>query len=65
MTLTYDDVFGKRKKRTIDECIGDLMLAIAICLAVFFWIFSVLIRFLDSPDMNLRLLIMGTNLQLY
>jgi len=64
MALTYDDVFGKKKK-TIDERIGDSMLAIAICVAVFFWFFSVLIRFLDSPDMSLSLLIIGTNLQLY
>ncbi|MBC8439832.1 MAG: PAS domain-containing protein [Deltaproteobacteria bacterium] len=64
MALTYDEVFGKKKK-TIDERIGDSMLAFAIGLAFFFWFFSVLIRFLDSPDLSLRLLFIGTELQFY
>jgi len=64
MALTYDDVFGKKKK-TIDERIGDSMLVFSIGLAVFFWFFNVLIRFLDSPDLSLKLLLIGTDLQFY
>ncbi len=64
MALTYDEVFGKKKK-TIDERIGDSMLAFAIGMAFFFWFFTVLLRFLDSPDLSLRLLFIGTELQFY
>jgi len=64
MAVIYDEKFWNKKK-TIDERIGDSMLTIAICIAVFFWFFSVLIRFLDSPDLSLKLLLMGTDLQFY
>lgn len=64
MAVIYDEKFWNKKK-TIDERIGDSMQTIAICIAVFFWFFSGLIRFLDSPDLSLRLLLMGTDLQFY
>lgn len=64
MAVIYDDKFWNKKK-TLDERIGDSMLAIAIGTAVLFWLFSVLIRFLDSPDLGLGLLLMGTELQFY
>ena len=64
MAIIYDERFWNKKK-TIDERIGDSTIAFAIGAAIFFWFFSVLIRFLDSPDLSLRLLVLGTDLQFY
>ncbi|WP_457553256.1 PAS domain-containing protein [Desulfobacula sp.] len=64
MAIIYDEKFWNKKK-TIDDRVGDSMIAFGIGLACFFWFFNVLIRFIDSPDLGLKLLLIGTDLQFY
>ncbi len=52
-------------KKSINKHIGDSMLAFGLGIAVFFWFFNVLIRFLDSPDLGIGLLLIGTEFQFY
>ncbi len=44
---------------------GDSMLTFGIGMAIFFWLFSTLLRFVDAPDLGWRLLLIGTELQFY
>ncbi len=52
-------------KRTINDRIGDSMLLFGIGIALFYWIFNALIRFLDSPNQDWQLILMGTEIELY
>ncbi len=51
--------------KIIDNHIGDSMVAFGIGIAICFWFFNALIRFIDSPDLGWKMIIIGTELQLY
>ena len=53
------------QRKTINNHIGDSMVAFGIGIAICFWFFNALIRFIDSPDLGWKMIIMGTELQLY
>ena len=53
------------QRKIIDNHVGDSMIAFGIGIAICFWFFNALIRFIDSPDLSLKMIIMGTELQLY
>jgi len=41
------------------------MLAFGMGIAIFFWLFNALIRFMDSPDLGWKMILIGTELQFY
>jgi len=53
------------QKKTVDDRIGDSMLAFGIGIAICYWFFNALICFIDSPDSGWKMILMGTELQLY
>ena len=53
------------KETTVDNRIGDSILVFGMGTAIFFWLFSVLLSFIDSPDLGWKLLFIGTELQFY
>jgi PAS domain S-box-containing protein len=55
----------KPRGKTFDIRIGDSMLAFGIGIAIFFWFFNAMIRFLDSPDLGWKMILIGTELQFY
>ncbi len=55
----------KHQGKTVNERLGDSMLAFSIGIAFCLWFFNALIRFFDSPELGWKMLLIGTEFQFY